>query len=133
MKLKFLFEVLKDTCSAAWSNKIFDQSARLAFYFLLSLFPFLIVLLLVLGLVVQSQTDLNEMITNSLSSVAPPTVVKLIQKILTDLGQGASSGRLSFALLLSVWSASRSIEALIDSLNQSFAVTEFRPWWKRTL
>ena len=41
-------ELAKCTCRKSWDDEVFGQSARLAFYYFLSLFPVLLLLLILL-------------------------------------------------------------------------------------
>jgi membrane protein len=115
------------------SNRVLDQSAKLAFYFLLSIFPLMIFLVMILGLVLQSGPDLQETLTQYLSTVAPESASKLIKSTLDEITKSSSSAKLSFALVFTWWSASRAMLAIIEGINIAYEIQETRSWWKKYL
>ncbi|WP_246055343.1 YihY/virulence factor BrkB family protein [Pseudalkalibacillus caeni] len=100
---------------------IFDLAAQLAFYFLLSLFPFLIFSITLLAYFDFSQEQILELVYQ----YAPPETFSVIQKNLL-IGDGAKKGLLSFGILFTMWSASNALNAIIRALNKAYNVKESR-------
>jgi membrane protein len=113
-------------------DRILDQSAMLSFYFLLSIFPFLIFLAALLGFVLQSGEAVHA-IQNYLARFAPASASGLIDTTLRQIRHGSSGSALSLSLLLSLWIASSGLVAIIEALNVAYEVQESRPWWKQRL
>ena len=53
-------ELLRHIWGRFWKDRILDQSAKLSFYFLLSLFPLLLLLIALLGRFLESDPVLQE-------------------------------------------------------------------------
>ena len=126
-------KLLTRTWCQFWENRILDQSAKLSFYFLLSFFPLLLFLIALLGLLLQSGPVLRETLHKYLAAVAPESASDLINRSLPEVTGGSSGGKLSLALLFALWTASRGMSAIIESLNIAYQVEESRPWWKKQL
>jgi membrane protein len=114
-------------------DRVLDQSAMLSFYFLLAIFPFLIFLAALLGLVLQSGEAVHIAIQNYLARVAPASASGLIDSTLHQIRNGSSGSALWLSLLISLWVASSGLVAIIEALNVAYEVEESRPWWKQRL
>lgn len=106
-------------------NRVPDLSAQLAFYFMLSLFPFLIFAVTVLSYTVTAE-DVLEII----SRYVPSEAMEPIERNVRDVLSGRSGKWLSFSILATLWPASHATNALISSLNEAYDVEESRPFWK---
>src|SRR5690606_23583661 len=95
-------------------DRVLDLSAQLAFYFLLSLFPFLIFTVTLLGYFVSIHDVLN-----LVSQFVPAESMPLIERTLRSTVEGKKGGLLSFGLLAVLWSSSNATKALIRVLNQA--------------
>ncbi|MEX2262897.1 MAG: YihY/virulence factor BrkB family protein [Bryobacteraceae bacterium] len=125
-------ELAKQIWDDFFRDDIMGQSAKLAFYFLLALFPLLIFFTALLGLFAQSP-GLREDLLAYLENVAPPAAYELIYNTLLQITEGASARLLSFSILAALWAASTGMLAVMDSLNRAYAVEDSRPWWKARL
>lgn len=126
-------ELLRRTLSQFQQDRILDQSAKLSFYFLLSTFPLLLFLITLLGLVLQSGPEFQATLQKYLAAVVPPSASGLIDKTLGEITSGSGGGRLSLALLFTLWTASRGVVAIMEGLNIACGVGDSRPWWKKNL
>jgi membrane protein len=113
-----------------WADRIPDQSAKLSFYLLLSLFPLLIFLIALFGLVLQTGPALLEALQRYLRAVAPASASGLIDRTLTEIIRGSGGLTLSAALVFAIWTASQGMVALLEGLHIAFHVRKARPWWK---
>jgi len=68
-----------------------------------------------------------------LGRVAPQMVTQIIVQAMNSLGQQNSGGVLTLGFLITVWSTSGAMTAIITTLNAAYDVTESRPWWKTRL
>lgn len=126
-------EIMRKVWRQFWENRVLDQSAMLSFYFLLSLFPFLLFLVALLGLVLQSNEVVHQAIQDYLARIAPVSASSLINKTLQEISSGSHGGTLSISLLFSLWVGSNGMVAIIRALNVAYEVEESRPWWKQRL
>ena len=121
-------KLLRRTWCQFREDRILDQSAKLSFYFLLSIFPLLLFLIALLGLLLQSGPVLQQTLHKYLAAVVPESAPGLINTTLQEITRGAGGGKLSLALLFALWAASRGMVAIIEALNIAYEVEESRPW-----
>ena len=114
-------------------DDVFGDAAKLAYYFLLALFPLLIFLTSAIGLIVGSGTAMRQTFFQYLSRVMPSSAFQLIDSTMLEVTSASSAGKLSFGLLAALWAASNGMGAITESLNTAYDVEETRPWWKRRL
>ena len=105
---------------------IWGSSASLAFYLLLSFFPFLIALVSMLSLVPVEPSQLFDIMDNFL-----PENVMWIMRQNSDIIESGGKGIISIGFLSAVCIASKGIKALMRSLNKSYHTFDRRPLWKR--
>jgi membrane protein len=123
--------VLKRTVAEFQSDNLSDWAAALTYYAVLALFPMLIVLVALLGLVGQGNTI--DTLIGSLDRAGLSGVAKSIDAPLHDVvtHKGGAGALLGFALLGSLWSASGYVGAFMRASNAIYEVEEGRPFWKR--
>lgn len=97
-------------------------SAQLAYYFILSMFPFLIMLFTLLPYVPIPHQDVMGMIRN----FAPAEAMSLIEKNVKDVMNHRNGGLLSFGIIGTIWSASNGINAIVKGFNKAYQVKEGR-------
>jgi membrane protein len=121
--------VLKRTVAEFREDNVTDWAAALTYYGILSVFPALIALVSVLGLVGRSATD--PLLTN-LGSFAPGPAHKILENTLHGLTESRGGAGILFAVGLAgaIWSASAYIGAFIRASNSIWDVEEGRPIWK---
>jgi membrane protein len=123
--------VLKRTVSEFQSDNLSDWAAALTYYSVLALFPMLIVLVALLGLVGQDGTVYT--LLGSLRDAGLGKVANSIQDPLLQVvhNKGGAGALLGFALLGSLWSASGYVGAFMRAANAIYDVQEGRSFWKR--
>jgi len=116
----------------ARANKdgVFDRSAQLSYYFLLSLFPLLFFLTTLFGYFAGTGSHLQRKLITYLGSVVPASALRLVIATIEEVIAARGSGKLSFGLLAALWAASSGVRALGQALNAAYGVPETRPWWK---
>lgn len=97
-------------------------SAQLAYFFLLSLFPFTLFLVTLMGFL---PID-SESIMQFLDSFLPGDVSEMIEENLATLVNSRSGGLLSVGILGTLWSASNGFNAITKSFNKAYRVEEDR-------
>ena len=105
-------------------------AAQLAFYLILALFPFILVLVSLMGTF--SSPAFAAQILEYLQSVTPQQVYEIIETYTSPYisGDRPAPGLFSLGLAIALWSASGAFAALIDALNKAYDVEETRPLWK---
>ncbi|WP_045524411.1 YihY/virulence factor BrkB family protein [Neobacillus niacini] len=97
-------------------------SAQLAYFFLLSLFPLLILIFSLLPYLPIPYPD----ILGSIREFAPPQTMDLIEKNVHYVMNNRNGGLLSIGVIGTIWSASNGIHALVRAFNKAYNVNESR-------
>ena len=113
-------------------DDVFGQAAKLSYYFLLAVFPLLLVLTTLFGYLTQIG-DLRAALLDYFRRVVPSSAFQLVVTTLDQISSGAGGGKLSIGILGTLWAASNGMAALSHSLNVAYEVKEGRPWWKSRL
>jgi membrane protein len=121
---------LKATVSEFQRDDALGLAAQLAFYLILALFPFILVLVSLMGTF--SNENLANTVLKYFQSVTPPEVYQLISSYLGSVlsGNNQAPGLFSVGILLTLWSASGAFAALIAAINKAYDIEETRPVWK---
>jgi membrane protein len=114
-------------------DDIFGRAAQLSYYFLLALFPLLLFLTSVIGVIMGSGTGLRHSLFNYLGKVLPPSASQLVSTTMFEVSAASSGGKIWFGILAALWAASAGMGAISESLNVAYHVKETRPWWKQRL
>ena len=108
-------------------DDIFALAAQLAYYLILSFFPFLIFLLTLVGF---SNLDSMEVL-GALRAILPTSAFELIYNVIIEVIEKQNTGLLGASLLLVVWSASSAFRAVIKGINKAYGLNENRSFIKR--
>jgi membrane protein len=122
------FEILKRTVKETINDDCLSLSAQLAYYFLLALFPALLFMVALASFF--PIQNLVGQIVDSMSQFAPPDVVRIVRDQILEVARSNSGGLLTIGMLMTLWSSSAAIVAIINTLNTAYDITEGRPWWK---
>ena len=114
-------------------DRVFARAAELSYYFLLALFPLLIFLTSVIGIVLGSGSGTRHELFSYLARIMPPAAFQLLDATMLEVTSASGSGKISFGLLAALWAASNGMSAITDSLNAAYDLDEGRPWWKQRL
>jgi membrane protein len=121
--------VLKRTLSEFREDNVTDWAAALTYYGILSIFPALIALVSILGLIGRSATD---PLLENLGGFAPGPAHEILQNALNGLTQsrGGAGVLVIVGLAGAIWSASSYIGGFIRASNSIWDVEEGRPIWQ---
>jgi membrane protein len=108
----------------------FTSSAALAFFFLMSLFPFLIFLASALALL--PITRLDTRMVHLVSNFVPAQTMPMVESMLKSTMR-SNRGLLSAGFVLTVIAASNAFAAMATALNTIYEVKETRSFWKSRL
>lgn len=120
-----LLTFLKSLWHRIMEDEVIGLSAQLAYFFLLSLFPFLIFLVTLLGYLPISHEDF----LNLVREYAPGETMSMIETNLHNLMDEQRGGLLSFGVIAAIWTASNGINAIIRALNRAYDVKESRSFF----
>ncbi|MFD5573627.1 YihY/virulence factor BrkB family protein [Streptomyces cadmiisoli] len=121
--------VLRGTLKEFKRDELTDRAAALTYYGILALFPALLALISLLGIVGQSAT---QQVLNDIQKLAPGAARDVFTSAVQQLQGNAGLGSVIaiVGLALAVWSASGYVAAFIRSSNAVYDVPEGRPMWK---
>ena len=126
-------QIAKRVWKEIQDDDVFGRAAQLSYYFLLALFPLLLFLTSIIGLVLGSGTGLRHKLFSYLSEFLPPSAFQLVDSTMTEVSAASSGGKLAFGILAALWAASNGMGAITEALNVAYDVKETRSWWKRRL
>ncbi|WP_406277815.1 YihY/virulence factor BrkB family protein [Streptomyces sp. NBC_00191] len=129
MGKKSWWAVLKRTVAEFKDDELADRAAALTYFGVLALFPALLVLVSMLGIVSESAT---QSVLDNIKKMTPGSARDVITNAVEQLqGQSGTGSVLAIAgLLLALWSASGYVAAFIRTSNAVYDIPEGRPVWK---
>jgi membrane protein len=126
-----LWPTLKRTVTEFQEDNLTDWAGTLTYYGLLALFPALIVMVSVVGLVANPQSTTNTL-TDIVSRIGPNSAAQTFAEPIKQVTESRSAA--GFALvtstLVALWSASGYLGAFIRASNVIYETREGRPFWK---
>ena len=122
-------EVAKRTVKEFREDNLTDWAAALTYYAVLAIFPALIVLVSLLGLIGESAT---EPLIKNLGEVAPGPAQEIFTDAITGIQENQGAAGIAFVtgLLVALWSASGYTAAFMRASNAIYEIEEGRPIWK---
>jgi membrane protein len=124
-------ELAKRVWSEFSEDEVSDRAAALAYYFLFALFPALLFMTALLGLL--PIPNLMDRLMDYVSQTLPGDAASIIEKTLGEIVAGAGGGLLSIGVLGALWAGSNGMSSIMSALNVAYDVKETRPWWKAKL
>lgn len=123
--------VLKRTLAELKDDNLTDWAAALTYYGLLALFPALIALVSILGLIGDPKATTST-ITEAIIAIGPKSAARTFAGPIRSIASNQSAAGFAFVLGLAValWSASAYVGAFIRASNAIYETTEGRPFWK---
>ncbi len=110
-------------------DELVDRAAALTYYGVLAVFPAILALVSILGLVGQSAT---QPLIDNLGTVAPGPAQDIFTSAIRNLqgAQGAAGAFFILGLAAALWSASGYVAAFMRASNSIYDIEEGRPIWK---
>ncbi|MFZ2412767.1 MAG: YihY/virulence factor BrkB family protein [Candidatus Cryosericum sp.] len=127
MKKKESWEFLKDLYARFLNDDLLSMGAQVAFFLLLSLFPFLIFLVTLVSYA--PMVDIQDSI-QILAALMPASAYQILQDIIGQTIADRSGTLLSFGMLLAVWSSASGVTSLMRGINRAYDQEETRRPWK---
>jgi membrane protein len=122
------WEVTRQTTKEYLQDDLLTYASALAFQGLLSLFPFILFLIALLGFL---QLDsFFAWLQSTATALVPADAAGLVNQIVAELQQ-QQRGLLSFGAVLALWAASTGVRRMMTAMNVAYDVQEARPALKR--
>ena len=123
--------LVKETFREIREDRILSLAAETAYYFFFSLFPLLLFLTPLLGIIGNGR-ELMEGLLLRLSNTIPADALSVLRRTLTDIiSSNGGVGIMSLGALLAAWSGSNIFGTLTDALNVAYDVSETRSRGRR--
>jgi len=122
--------IVKCTWQSLLEDHIFGYASELGFYFFFSLFPMLLCATSVLGLVLRSATGFYDHLLDYLALVVPASAFNMVLENFNQTAAHASSGKVTFGLVVALWSASMGISATQEILDVVYRVYDRRSYFR---
>jgi membrane protein len=120
-----LIRFLKRLGNEMKEDRATGLAAEQAYYYMLSLFPLLV---LALSIIPYLNIDPQKAI-EFLQTVMPQETVAVFEDNINDFVSTPNGGLLTIGILGTVWSASNGMNAFIGAMNEAFNVEESRPFY----
>ena len=111
-------------------DNVLGRASELAYNFLLAVFPFLLFVLALLGVAATRGIDVRTVMFQYLGRVLPASASELISKTANEIINSSGSGKLTFGLIFSLWTASGGTVTMISTLDDAYDIHESRSWVK---
>ena len=112
-------------------NDGLELAGYLTFLVILSLFPFLVILVALMGLIGQGSLGVD--VINLLIANLPHDVMDSIRPRIDEILSGPPQGLLTVAILGALWTSSSAMEGMRTVLNRAYRVSEPPTYWLRRL
>jgi membrane protein len=125
------FATIKRTATEFSEDNLTDWAASLTYYGLLALFPALIALVSIIGLVGDPQST-TKTVTDIITNIGPQSAADTFSGPIESITQNRSTAgfALVLSLLVALWSASSYVGAFMRASNVIYETPEGRPFWK---
>jgi membrane protein len=113
-----IVDVLNQLSERYFKMRVYDLSAQMAYYFLMSVFPFLLVIYSLLTYLPLKEDNILELI----QPYAPDSTYALIEKTLSYTVMRQEGNLLSFSLIVTLWLSSMGFQCMKRILNDAYEV-----------
>ncbi|MCA1056683.1 YihY/virulence factor BrkB family protein [Rossellomorea aquimaris] len=115
----------KEVIGRFFKERFFDQSAQLAYYLLLSIFPFLLFVFSLLSYLPISETNVLLLI----KPFAPEKSYSIIHDNVERILYNQRGDVLSISIIFTFWLASMAVQSMVRSLNQAYKIERKKPFF----
>jgi membrane protein len=122
---------LKRTVREFKEDKLQHWAAALTYYAILSIFPALLVMVSLVGLVADP-ARVTRVLTDTVAELGPSTAASTFQGPIESItsNRGAAGVLFVVGIVAALWSASSYVSAFADACNSIYEVDEGRPFWR---
>ena len=130
LKKRSWFYVLRKTMHEFSEDQCTDLAAALTYYAVLAVFPAMIALISILGVLGQAEAAVRT-VEDTLKPLVSDTVLNTIMGALNGVATSQGAGlALVLGLATALWSASGYVGAFSRAMNRMYEIEEGRPFWK---
>ena len=130
LKLILGLTALRRVVRRLLENNGLALAGQLAYLFILFLFPFLIFLLTLVGIVVNDPETILKDLARRMEGFWPQETIELIRAYLDRTAKSTSLATFISSILFTLGVGSAAAEAISNAANRFYGVQETRPFWK---
>ncbi len=109
-------------------DELVARASELAFNFLLALFPILLLVFALFGLIAYRSAQLENSLLEHFSHFLPEAAFQPLSKLAMRLARSVTRGKLTFDTAVALWFGSGCLSSMISSLHAAYRVRESRSW-----
>lgn len=132
MRAREFGQVLRDAVRRSDNDDIFGLASQAAFAFAFSLFPLLLLLMTIIGLVGQNPAFISTL-RETLGPLVPADILEVLLGYINTLETGRGSELISISIILTLWAASGVVTAFMKAVNRAYDAEKDRPFWRKRL
>ncbi len=110
-------------------DDLFALGSQMAYYLILSFFPFLIFLITLIGFIKLN----SDQVLLGLQNLVPTAVFELTANTVEEVVNSQNTGILGVSIILTIWSASSAFRAVTKGVNKAYNIQENRSFIKRSI
>lgn len=110
-------------------DDIFALASQLAYYLILSFFPFIMFVFTLVGFSKFNSNDILKFLNN----LVPLSVFQLIENTVKEIVNYQNTGLLGASVLLTIWTASSGFRAVLKGVDKAYNIKENRGFIKRSI
>ena len=129
LKIKQQKKILAHFIAKFEKDDVVALASQLAYYLVLSFFPFMLFLMTLVGFSDLSSSEILE----GLSLMLPKKILELTQSTIKEVSDNQYTGLLGLSIVLMIWTASSAFKAIIKSVNKAYNVEEHRSFIKLSI
>lgn len=126
---RYYYELVRELIDRFIQHDVGQMGGQLAYFSLLSLFPFIIYINALISSLQISGSWAIEM----LSPIFPDEIVNMISSYIESISNSGSTSLLSVGIITTIYSASRSMRSLEQAINKAYDLTEKRGFFLSVL
>lgn len=124
--VKRLFRIVKELYYRYIEDDVPAVSAEMAYYFLLSVFPFMIFLITIIGYIPISGDE----VLKPIEDVLPTQTYEFFKESIEEITGKRNLKLMSIGFLSAMWAASNGVSAIMHGINKAYNEKETRSFWK---
>jgi len=110
-------------------DDVLGRAGQLAYNFFLAVFPLLLFLISIFGLLAGRGVALRNQLFSALQQALPPEAYRITSQTLNEIIASSGSGKTLFGAVFFLWSATTATTTMMAVLNAAYHVYESRPWY----
>ena len=114
-----------------WRTRVFTIAAALAFYFLLSLVPLIVIFSSLLQFL--PVPNIFQQLLDLMAQIVPADSMSFVESLVASILTPDRGKLLSYGVAGYLWAATGGFSSLIEALDIAYDVEKSRPWWRDRL